>query len=54
MFRSNRGMCKSRIFGILLMLAGLIIMMIIVPYWAWTGIICTVITVIGFLLWKFC
>ena len=54
MFRSNKGFCRSRICGMLLMLAGLVIMMIIVPRWAWTGIICAVMTIIGFLLWKFC
>ena len=54
MFRSGRGICKSRACGVLLMLAGLILMMIIVPYWAWAGIICAALTVIGFILWKFC
>lgn len=38
----------------LLMLAALILMMIIVPRWAWAGVICSALLVIGFLLWKYC
>ena len=54
MFRSNRSLCKSRVCGMLLMLAGLVIMMIIVPRWAWAGIICVALMIVGFILWKFC
>jgi len=54
MFNKNKGFCRSRACGMLLMLAGLVLMMIIVPGWAWAGVICGAMLIIGFLLWKYC
>lgn len=57
MFRTRKGSCfwcRGKLCGMLLMLAGLIIMMIIVPNWAWAGIVCVLMVVIGFLLWRYC
>lgn len=52
--KGSGGMCRGRFCGMLLMLAGLIIMMLIVPRWAWAGIVCVVMVLAGFVLWKFC
>lgn len=57
MFRTRKSSgfwCRSKLCGMLFMLAGLIIMMIIVPKWAWAGIVCALMIVIGFLLWRYC
>ncbi len=57
MFRTRKGSgfwCRGKLCGMLFMLAGLIIMMIIVPKWAWAGIVCALMVVIGFLLWRYC
>lgn len=54
MFRNNRAWCRGRVCGMLLMLVGLILMMIIVPRWAWAGIVCLAAIMIGFILWRFC
>lgn len=45
---------RGKFAGILLMLAGLVLMMLIVPYWAWAGIICIVMILGGFIFWRFC
>ncbi len=54
MFNKNKNWCRGRLCGMLMMLAGLILMMIIVPRWAWAGVICTVMLITGFVLWKYC
>ncbi|MBQ4088795.1 MAG: hypothetical protein IJC56_02810 [Clostridia bacterium] len=52
--RQSGSWCRSRTAGLILMLAGLIIMMLIVPRWAWAGIICAVMILGGFILWRYC
>ena len=42
---------KARMIGFLLMLTGLILMMVIVPGWAWAGLLCAALILAGFLIW---
>ena len=54
MNRMRRQGGRGRAAGLALMLVGLVIMMLIVPYWAWAGIICAVTIIVGFIIWRFC
>lgn len=49
---SRRASPCAKACGIALMIAGLILMMIIVPVWAWAGVLCAALIVTGFILWH--
>ena len=48
--RNNR---RARPLGIVLMFAGIILLMVCVPYWLWTSILGILLISVGFLLWRF-
>ena len=45
------GSC-GRVWGIAMMILGLVLMMIIVPCWAWAGVLCAALIAAGFLIWR--
>lgn len=45
---------KNKLWGMVLMIAGLVLMMIIVPCWAWAGIVCAIMVIAGFAIWRHC
>jgi len=47
-----RGMNSVKILGAALMAAGFILLLILVPYWAWAGLLCVALIVLGFIIWK--
>lgn len=46
------GSRRGRACGFLMMLFGLVLMMLTVPGWAWAGLLCGVLILIGFILWQ--
>jgi len=47
------GISASRIAGLVLMLAGGLMLLIFVPRWVWMGALSIVMMSVGFLLWRF-
>lgn len=43
----------ARIFGIVLMIVGLLVLLLFVPYWVWTSVLAVMLISIGFLIWRF-
>ena len=43
----------SKVLGIVLMVAGGLMLLIFVPRWVWTGALAIVLISVGFLLWRF-
>jgi hypothetical protein len=51
---SGRGGNKyAKPIGIALMLAGVLLLMLCVPYWLWTSVLAILLISVGFLLWRF-
>jgi len=44
---------RSRILGALLMVVGLLVLLLFVPYWVWTSVLAVLLISIGFLIWRF-
>lgn len=42
-----------RIIGIALMVIGVILILVFVPYWVWTSVLAIALISIGFLVWRF-
>ena len=54
--KNNSGRGRNRYakpVGIALMLAGVLLLMICVPYWLWTSVLSILLISVGFLLWRF-
>ena len=49
----RRGPNVTKIAGIILMVAGGLMLLIFVPRWVWTGALAVVMISVGFLLWRF-
>ena len=43
----------TRMAGLIMMIAGALMLMIFVPRWVWTGALSVVLISVGFLLWRF-
>lgn len=51
---SNRGKWSfARVLAALMIVAGLLILLICVPYWFWAAIVGLTLTVLGIILWNF-
>ncbi|NLF26907.1 MAG: hypothetical protein GX592_03340 [Clostridiales bacterium] len=54
--KNNSGRGKNRYarpVGIVMMLAGVLLLMLCVPYWLWTSVLAILLISVGFLLWRF-
>ena len=49
----KHGPDPTRVLGIILMIAGALMLLIFVPRWVWTGALSVVMISVGFLLWRF-
>ena len=52
-FERGGGFNFSKVLGIVLMVAGGLMLLIFVPRWVWTGALAIVLISVGFLLWRF-
>ena len=50
-FRGSGRPC-GRCWGIVIMIVGIVLMMLVVPRWAWAGILCACVIVAGFVIWR--
>ena len=44
---------KSNVWGILLMVLGLFLLVLSLPYWLWMAVLGLALIIIGFILWRF-
>ena len=44
---------RNRIFGIILMAVGILVLLLFVPCWVWTSVLAILLISIGFLIWRF-
>ncbi len=44
---------KSSVWGILLMVLGLFLLALSLPYWLWMAVLGLALIIIGFILWRF-
>ena len=54
--KGGGGMCcgnKSNVWGILLMVLGLFLLVLSLPYWLWMAVLGLALIIIGFILWRF-
>lgn len=49
----RQGPNVARTVGVAMMAAGLLMLLIFVPRWVWTGALAIVLISVGFLLWRF-
>ena len=47
------GASRSKVFGIVLMAIGTLVLLLFVPYWVWTSVLAILLISIGFLIWRF-
>lgn len=47
------GSSKSGIVGIVLMAVGVLVLLLLVPYWVWTSVLSVLLISVGFLIWRF-
>ena len=50
-FRGTGRPC-GRHCGVAVMIAGIVLMMLVVPRWAWAGILCACVIAAGFVIWR--
>ena len=49
----RRGPNGTKVAGVVMMIAGALMLLIFVPRWVWTGALSIVLISVGFLLWRF-
>lgn len=52
-YRVKRQNNRARIIGIALMVIGVILILVFVPYWVWTSVLAVLFISVGFLIWRF-